>query len=138
MKSLFAVLASTLILTACATSGRKIDPNAVEKIHKGTSTRADVRAAMGAPDQITKIDGTAERWMYFYARAQVKGETFIPFVGGFVGGVNTQTQSVVVSFGSDGVVSSVESSMGGSDVSNGLSAGGAARVPEVENGKRPK
>jgi len=71
-------------------------------------------------------------------RATAKPEGFIPFVGPFAGGVNTQNQSVIVVCGPDGVVSDVISTIGASEGGVGLSAGGKARVDEVEQKKRPK
>jgi outer membrane protein assembly factor BamE (lipoprotein component of BamABCDE complex) len=127
-----------LFLIGCATSGRKIDQTAVERIQKGVSTKADVRSLIGAPDQVTKTSAGNEVWSYHYTRVTAKGENFIPVVGMFAGGMNTQNQWTMVTFGPDGLVQGVDTSYGGSEVGSGLSAGSRADVPDTDEGKRPK
>lgn len=136
MKNLLPLLALVLLVSGCASVGRKIDPAAASQIKNGQNM-ADVRGLIGAPDQVTRDGNGNETWMYLYSRASVKGATFVPIVGAFAGGVNTQNQSVVVVF-ANGVVSHVQSSFGGMDVNQGANAGGRVPLKETEEGKRPK
>jgi outer membrane protein assembly factor BamE (lipoprotein component of BamABCDE complex) len=133
----FLSIISILLIVGCATVGRKIDQAAVDKIQKGVSTREDVRGLVGSPDHVSREAGGDETWSYIYIRSAVKGESFIPIVGAFAGGVNTQQQSVAVVFGQDGKVSKVISNYGGTSLDEGLSAGGKPRL-ENEKGKRQK
>lgn len=137
MKKAFSSLLVAVVLSGCASAGRKIDQTSVDKLQKGVSTQADVRSAIGSPEQITKDSDGNETWVYIYTRSQVKGTTFIPIVGAFAGGVDTQSQSTVIKFGPDKVVKSIESSYGGTSVDNGIEAGGKANL-ETDKGKRPK
>lgn len=133
-----AAAALALVLLGCATAGRKIDQAAVDKIQKGQTTKAEVKGLIGSPDTVTKTGDGTETWSYMFVRASAKGQNFIPIVGAFAGGVNTQHQSTTVTFGADGIVSQVVSSFGGMESDSGLSAGGKARLPETEKDKRPK
>lgn len=85
------IVGIALAIAGCASVGRKIDQDAVSKIQKGVSTKADVRGLIGAPDHLTRDGDGNETWTYTYARAVVKGESFIPIYGSFGGGTRTQT-----------------------------------------------
>lgn len=132
------IVIAILLLVGCATAGRKIDPAAVDKITKGTTTRAQVLALIGSPDQMTKNSNGETTFMYQYVRATAKGANFVPVVGLFAGGVNMENQMVMVTFGPDGIVKDVMSTQGASDVGTGLNAGSRQPLPEVEDGKRAK
>lgn len=137
MRNLLLLLIALAVLgTGCASVGRKIDPTAASQLKNGQSM-ADVRGLIGAPDQVTRDGNGNETWMYLYSRASVKGATFIPVVGAFAGGMNTQNQSVVVIF-ANGTVSHVQSSFGGMDVNQGANSGSRVKLDETEQGKRPK
>lgn len=133
------VLSLVLVLTlcGCATSGRKLDVNKVDQIQKG-DTKEQVAKLIGNPDQATKDSDGITTWSYVYVRATAKASNFIPIVGAFAGGANTENQSVTVSFGINGVVSNVISSYGAQDVGTGLNAGGKSKVSTVSDNKRPK
>ena len=138
--SKFAPFIVALALTACASSGRKIDQSKVDQIKKGSSTKEQVLALIGTPEKITKDGDGNTTFSYHYVYASAKGESFIPIVGMFAGGVNTKEQSVTVKFGPDGEVPQVESSVGASDVSQGASTAqpSAKSQKPVEEGKRPR
>ncbi len=135
---LFLIIGLVVALVGCSTYGRKVDQSNLEKIKKGETTREEVLQLIGSPDQIMK-DGNGNITMhYMYVRATVKPETFIPIVGSFVGGANTQNQMVMITIGPDGVVSDIFQSYGASESSQGLSSGSKADLKEVEENKRPK
>jgi outer membrane protein assembly factor BamE (lipoprotein component of BamABCDE complex) len=127
-----------LALCGCATSGRKLDQSKVDAIKKGETTRDQVIKLIGSPDQVAKSSSGDTVFTYSFMRATVKGSTFIPIVGAFAGGVDTQNQMVMITFGPDGVVKEYVSTYGASDVSNGLESGSKAKLDGVEKGKRPK
>lgn len=119
MKPITAVLTIALVLLAgCATAGRKVDPNAVSQVQRGTSTKTDVRASLGEPTQIS-TDDDGETWVYAWARSSVDGKTFIPFAGAFIGGTRTDSQSVEIRFDKAGVVQSVKTTHSGMDAQMG-------------------
>lgn len=125
-------------LAGCYSVGRKIDMDAVKQIKQGESTREDVRGLLKSPDSISTDGYGNETWMYMYARASAKPESFVPVVGMFAGGANSQSQMVMVQFGPDGKVSNLITNISGMEVGSGASAGGRADIPEVEEDKREK
>lgn len=134
MKIQFRTLASICIasvLLGCATTGRKVDQSAVAKIQTNASTKDDVRRLLGDPLNVTKTSAGTETWAYHYTRATAKGQSFIPIVGAFAGGVNTQIQSTVVTFNESGVVTDVMTSFGADGLNTGVSAGSGAKMQGV-------
>ena len=135
IKFIFCLLAVS-IMAGCVSMGRKLDQEAVNRIHEGKTTRAEVVQWLGSPDQTTRM-GESTTFQYHFARASAKPEGFIPIVGAFAGGVNMQNQMVSVTFDRNGIVRQLMSTGGGSEVGVGLSAGSRANV-DVEGTKRPK
>lgn len=138
MKALLLLLVIATLGTGCATVGRKLDQESVDKIKKGQTTREEVLKLIGAPDQMTRNGNGDVTFNYTYARATTKGASFIPIVGAFAGGVNVQNQMVMVTFGPDGIVKDIVSTYGSTESGVGMSAGGKPSVNAVEEGKRPK
>jgi len=54
---------------------------------------------------------TTLTWMY--SEARVKGESFIPYAGPWLGGTRSKEKLLTVTLGADGKVSSFSSSAGG-------------------------
>ncbi len=140
MKGIKAALILALLvgLVGCASSGRKIDQSAADKIEKGKSTQAEVISLIGSPDNIIRRAGGETIFSYSYVRASAKPASFIPLFGPLVGGANVQHQIFMVVFDSRGVVKDYMSSQGASESGMGAAAGGKVDLPEVEQGKRPK
>ena len=120
------------------TVGRKLDTDAVNRIQNGKTTRQQVLAAIGSPDQVTRDGNGNVTYMYMYMRTEATPESFIPYIGCFVGGTKTQNQTVIVTFGPNEIVTSIQSTMGGMETSENLAAGKKATISETEDDKRPK
>ena len=131
LNALLGTIFAAVILAGCASSGREINTENALKIEKGVSTKADVKRLVGEPQQIANDSEGNQTWTYKYERATAKGTSFIPIAGAFMGGVNTQNQTLVVKFNPEGTVTFVESSYGGMSVDTGATAGGAANTPGV-------
>ena len=108
------------MLAGCASAGNKIDPDAVSKIEKGVTTKAQVIALLGNPMSVSLLGDGREMLFWSYARTRLKGATFVPVVGLFKGGSNTNTNAVQVLLNKDKIVedftsndSTIESKMGG-------------------------
>lgn len=141
LKRLSALLLMALMflaIPACVSVGRKIDQSAADKIEKGKTTREQVVSLIGSPEMITRNSNGDTVFIYNYTRSTAKPATFIPYIGPFVGGANTQHQSTSVTFGPDGVVKAFSSTQGSMESNIGLTAGGKADIKDVEEGKRPK
>jgi sugar lactone lactonase YvrE len=116
------VVCLVLVTTACASAGTKVDPNTVASFIKGRTTVAEVQDALGeANGSATRPDGSTVL-VYTHARTSVRASTFIPIVGGFVGGADSKSQSVVLRFAPDGTYLDATSATGNVGAGMGLSA----------------
>lgn len=126
-----------LLLAGCATVGRKLDPAKVAGLKQG-QTREQVLALVGSPDLMTRTALGETTFSYTYVHAAAKAQSFIPLVGAFVGGTDVQQQHLTVVFGDDGLVKNFTTIYAATDLNMGASAGGKAKLDEVEQGKRPR
>ena len=138
MKKILCILTAVALLSGCASVGRKLDQSKVDQIKKGETTRDQVIQLIGSPDQITRTGDGVVVFQYMYVRASANGASYIPIVGAFAGGVNTQSQMVMVTFNTSNIVSDIFSSYGGNQMNQGLSTGSKAAMNDVETNKRPQ
>ncbi len=105
--------AITAWLVGCASTGANFDENKVSQIKKGETTAAELIQMFGQPvNRAMNSEGTTTlTWMYTEAR--VKGESFIPYAGPWLGGTRSKEKLLTVTLGADGKVSSFSSSAGG-------------------------
>lgn len=95
-----------LSMTACASSGTKVDQSSLQQFQKGQTTLPQIVAALGEPTStITRDDGT-KIVTYSYAQYQTRPETFIPYIWPLVGGGDTHTSAVVFNFDASDVLQS--------------------------------
>ena len=125
MKFRFAILAPLLALTTpmladcTSTSGRQIDQATLESFKVGQTTQSDVIAKLGTPTStIAESDGTTQV-TYSYTHTTTRAETFIPVAGLFVGGADSQNQTVVFVFDKNHRLSSTLQGNGQSNFSQG-------------------
>jgi hypothetical protein len=102
MKTLALLL--SMILVGCASVGKNFNADNVAKIQTGKTTEADLVQMFGEPQQRGLKTGGLKTLTWIYTESRVKGETFIPIAGAFMGGADTKTKSLTVSLGSDGTV----------------------------------
>jgi hypothetical protein len=92
------------VLSACSfsrgTLGDEFTDAHVQSIHKGVSTRADVVAALGAPDRVVRTEG-AEILQYYRYDAKV-GSLFLLLVN--FSRLQIKSDDLYVWIGSNGVV----------------------------------
>ena len=124
------LLASVALVCSCASVGKNFDSTKVSQIIKGQTTEAELVKMFGPPSQraINSESGTALTWLY--SEARVKGESFIPIAGAFVGGATSRTKTLIVSLDRAGKVSSYTYSGGGFE-----SAGATQPDPENSAGR---
>ena len=95
MKKLGLVLIA-IVLTACASAGRKVDTAYVDQVKNGVQDEAQIRAWFGEPYSIQDPlqghpSGCVKRWTYEYAEAR-----------GF--GTVTYSEKLVIDFDEQGLV----------------------------------
>lgn len=108
----------------CFSMGKKIDQAAVGKIKEGQTTKAEVVKLLGNPDNVTRDSWNGEGWSYCFVRAASSPGNFVPVVGAFAGGGNSQTEFLTLTFDDKGVVRSLWSSAGGTTFNYGLATEG--------------
>lgn len=106
---IFAVILGLGLLVGCASTGnqRLANTNAAsvnQSIIDGQTTKAEVEALLGAPDNIDFNYANNEKWVYEYKKSQAKGSNFIPVVNIFAQGTNDTKKTLVIVFNKKGVV----------------------------------
>ncbi len=133
-----AVAIVILQLVACAASGVRINEDQLTVLQKGKTTLEDVHRAFGRPTSST-ISSSGDRMVsYMYFEIQTRPETFIPIVGGFIGGADSRTTMVTLRFDSTGVLQDFSSTTSEMGTGAGLASGTAfdrVEQPKRENGK---
>jgi hypothetical protein len=84
-------------LSACgASAGREVDKSKVATYQKGVTPCSQIRADLGQPlETATDVDGS-KQLTYGKTETTVRGATFIPIVGWFAGGADTDYDFVQV------------------------------------------
>ncbi|GAC28585.1 outer membrane protein assembly factor BamE domain-containing protein [Brumicola pallidula] len=101
---LLTVVAIVGSLSACYSTGKEIDSGTTSKLIKGETTSTQVEAALGKPQTTTKNSDGTVYWSYIYGNVDINAATYIPIVGLFAGGAKTETQTLVITFDSNNIV----------------------------------
>ncbi|WP_410702552.1 hypothetical protein [Citrobacter braakii] len=91
------------LLSGCSTSGnqnlKNETPQSLQsKIIKNKTTKTELLSKLGEPDTRTTLDDGNEQWKYFMSNNQFSATTFIPVVGLFTGGSQTQSKTFEIDF----------------------------------------
>ncbi|EMY0608935.1 hypothetical protein ACTM6V_18940 [Citrobacter freundii] len=91
------------LITGCSISGnqnlKNETPQSLQsKIIKNKTTKTDIMAKLGEPDTRTTLNDGNEQWRYFMSNNQFNAATFIPAVGLFTGGSQTQSKTLEIDF----------------------------------------
>jgi outer membrane protein assembly factor BamE (lipoprotein component of BamABCDE complex) len=103
----FLLIALTVLITACtATHGSKVDPEQVAQIKEGTTTEAEIREWFGKP-YLTSTESDGDKMLqYTYGKASNSKESYIPYVGAFMGTSKAEYETLAVEINKKGVVTS--------------------------------
>jgi outer membrane protein assembly factor BamE (lipoprotein component of BamABCDE complex) len=113
----------TIILVGCASYGSKIDRNYAASIKKGVTTEEQVIKKMGSPMSIGLSANGQKTLTYMHVASQVKASTFIPIVGLFAGGADTQTTMLIITINqATGIVENWTYNQSDSKLNTGLIA----------------
>ena len=91
------------LINGCSTSGNQKIKNETaqslqSKIIKDKTTKTELLAQLGEPDTRTTLDSGNEQWRYFMYNNQFNAVSFIPVVGLFTGGSQTQSKTLDIEF----------------------------------------
>jgi len=101
------------LVAGCVSVGENFNSGKVAQIKKGETTEAELVQWFGPPENrsINSDGNTTLTWNY--VESKVKGESFIPYAGAFMGGTRSKHKMLMVSLGSDGKVTSFNYTGGG-------------------------
>src|SRR6267154_3853394 len=107
------VFVCLLFLIGCASMGNNFDESKLSQIKKGETTEPELVQLFGEPmHRSVNSDGlTTLVWMY--AQTAVQGQSFIPIVGGFMGGANSSSKTLAVTLADNKVRDFTYSTGGG-------------------------
>ena len=133
MKKLVLIAAICVSLTACMSSGIKVDNNKMSEFKAGKTTYSDVIASLGNPSQTTVSASGIKTISYVYMSVQSRPENFIPYVGAFVGGVDSEHSVVTMSFDKSGILKDYNATNGAAGSGYGL-----AGISQERNTSQPR
>ncbi|HCT9899622.1 TPA: hypothetical protein OUD55_004275 [Citrobacter koseri] len=96
----------TFLLSGCSSTGNQSLRNETSqslqsKIVKNKTTKSEITSALGEPDTRTTLDSGNESWRYFMVNNQINASSFIPIVGLFTGGSQSQARTLDIDFKGD-------------------------------------
>jgi outer membrane protein assembly factor BamE (lipoprotein component of BamABCDE complex) len=111
------------VLSACASSGHKVNPTAISQFENGKTTYEQVIAALGAPTTDVIASDGKRTFIYSYAEYKTRPETFIPYIGAFVGGSDVASSAVIFKFAANGTLVDYSSANSQRGIGLGLAGG---------------
>lgn len=128
------LLAAAVLLTACAATGVRVTEEQVKQFEKGKSTYVEVVQKLGQPTTSVVTSQGLRYASYAYSEAAARPETFIPFVGPFVGGVDARSNAVTFIFDGRGVLQDYTSAT--SQFGTGMGAAAGTNPPRVDQPRK--
>lgn len=92
------IILLALSIVACASVGVQVDSAKVEEIEKGVTTEQEIKETFGNPSSSGITSDGELFYMYTFARSTTNAATFIPVVGLFAGGSNTDMETLQIWF----------------------------------------
>jgi transposase-like protein len=120
--------ASLLVLAGCVSSGVKVDQSKLLNLHKGETTYAEATKLLGKPSSVSVNENGDKTAIYMYYSSQARPETFIPYVGAFVGGADSESTMTMLQFDGNDILQHYSSNQGAMGTGTGLEAYSQART----------
>jgi hypothetical protein len=127
-----AVFCVLSLLTGCAASGVKVTEEQAESFKVGVSSYSDVVTSLGPPTSTSVSSNGARTAVYTYAAVRSQAQNFIPYIGGFVAGYDTQKSDVAFTFDQRGILTNMSSTQTGIGTGTNLAAGANAAAPPYQ------
>ena len=100
----------------CVSMGRDFDASRVSEIKEGQTTEAELISMFGNPNNRATGTGQATQLTWMYTHHRTKPGTYVPVVGTFIGGADTEQRMLTVNLDSEGVVTSYSVSGGDTEM----------------------
>jgi outer membrane protein assembly factor BamE (lipoprotein component of BamABCDE complex) len=117
------VIATALTLSACIATGKKVTQERVAQFKIGQTTYQEVIAELGSPTDSTLHSDGKRSISYFYSQSQTSAASFIPYIGGLLGGSETENTFVYMDFDQKGILANYSAKSGSSSTGTGLLSG---------------
>lgn len=113
-------LALAAVLAGCISSGTMVTEGQAGQFQKGVTSRQQVIAKLGAPDNTTLMDDGTRVDAYVHTRAAANAASYIPVVGLLAGGANSTSNTATFTYDRAGVLKAISSGSSEADVGTGL------------------
>lgn len=133
MKYIATGITAAFLVSGCASYGVMVTDKQASQFKRGETTEAQIVSTLGKPTTITTSNGI-RTLTYTGVYAQARPSSFIPFIGAFVGGTDSQVSQVVFRMDEFGKLADVTSSQTTSGVGMGFAAG--APIQQTEDQPR--
>ena len=110
-------------LTGCAAAGVQVTDQQAQSFKVGRSTYADVVAQLGQPTTVSTSTNGQRVAVYSYAAMSARPQNFIPYIGPFVAGYDTQSSAVMFIFDARGILRETSSTQSNHGIGANLAAG---------------
>lgn len=84
------------LVAGCASVGNNFDEKKLSNIKKGETTEAQLVEMFGSPQNRSVNSDAVVTLTWMYAESTVKGESFIPYAGAFMGGSRSKVKTLNV------------------------------------------
>src|SRR3569623_19828 len=118
-----AALTVFILMAGCVSSGVQVKPDQLSEFKAGTTTVNDVIAKLGKPTTSMLMSDGTRMMSYSYIHSQARPASFIPVVGVFAGGADSQMATTMFRFDKEFNLISFSSSESQFGSSTGLAAG---------------
>jgi len=113
LKKVVGFIAVAIFISSCATnfgSSQTQDFGRYLSVKEGESNKFDIFDIFGQPGDVKYFENSQSVWVYYAVSMTVNGATYIPIVGLFAGGSNSDTQISKFYFDQDNLLIKVETS----------------------------
>lgn len=113
---------AALSLAGCMSAGTKFDVKQVDTLVVGKTTYQQAIQTFGDPASEQRSANGERLVTYSYTNYTMRPETFLPIVGGFIGGGDSKSQTLILTFDKREVLKDYQVGSGNLGVGNNLSA----------------
>lgn len=112
-----------MVLGGCVATGTKVTEEQLFAFEKGRTTYREVIERLGPPTAMTLNPDMSRLVTYSYTQSQVRAVNYIPLVGAFLQGGDSEQTSVTFEFAPDGRLQTYSATSGTVGMGTGFSSG---------------
>lgn len=112
-----------VMLASCVATGVRVTESDISTLQKGSTTYSEVIERFGKPNTTTIDSDGGRTVVYMYIEAQARPETYIPIIGGLVGGADSRMNLLTLRFDGRGILVDYSYSESESGTGTGFSSG---------------